>query len=125
VKVKSAIKKSKVHRALKIHTSSETDGNPNPQSDTAKNIVVEKDQAVKVAQDKTAEPKGDPAPQSETLIKDQQVTDEGKQDDTQQGEDAPNAENGDPITGPEVEAKEVYFTIFFNFKFSILSFNLN
>jgi hypothetical protein len=116
VKAKSAIKKSKVHKALKIHTCSESGGNPNSQNDTAKNNVVEKDQAVKVAEDKTVGPEGDPAPQSETLIKDQKVTNEEKQDDMQRDEDDPNAEKkGDPLTGPEVEAKEVYFTLFFYF----------
>jgi hypothetical protein len=105
-----------VHKALKI--SSNSDENPNSQDDTAKKNVVEKDQAVKAAEDKIAGPEGDPAPQSETLIKDQNVTDEKKQDGMQRDGDAPNAEKkGDPLTGPEVEAKEVYFALFSNFKF--------
>jgi hypothetical protein len=117
VKVKSTIKKSKVHRALKIHTSSESGGNPTPQSDTAKNDVVEQDQTVKTAGEEIAGPKGDPASQSETLVKDQKINDEGKQNDQQGNEDAPNTEKKkENLTVPEVEATEVYFTLFFQFQ---------
>jgi hypothetical protein len=124
VKVKSAIKKSKVHRALKIHTSSESGDNPTLQSDTAKKDVVEQDQTVETAEEETVGPKGDPAPQSETLIKDQKISDEGKQNDQQGNEDAPNTEKeNNNLTGPEVEAKEVYFALFSNFNF--LSYPLN
>jgi hypothetical protein len=126
VKVKSAIKKSTVHRALKIHTSSESGGNPTPQSDTATKDMVEQDQTVTTAEEETAGPKGDPASQSETLVKDQKIDDEGKQNDQQGNEDAPNTEKEkDNFTVPEVEAKEVYFTLFFNFKFSISFLSLN
>jgi hypothetical protein len=123
VKVKSAIKKPKVHRVLKIHTSSESGGNPNSPSGTAKKDMVEQDQTVKAAEDEAAGPKGDPAPQSDTLVKDQKVTDEGKQNDTQKSEDAPNIEKeGDPTTDPEIEAKEVYFILCLtlNFPYSSL-----
>jgi hypothetical protein len=78
--------------------------------------VVEKDQHIKVAEDKIPGPKDDPKPQPEVLIKDQNVTDEIKQDSAQKGGDAPNAEKkGDSLTNPEVENKEVYFILFSNF----------
>jgi hypothetical protein len=112
VKVKSAIKKSKVHRVLKIHTSSESGGNPTPQSDAVMNDVVEQDQNVKAAEEEIAGPKDNPVPHSETLVKDHEVNDEGKHSDTQKNEDAPNTEKeGDPITDPEVETKEVNFIL--------------
>jgi hypothetical protein len=79
VKVKSAIKKSKVHRVLKIHTSSESDGNSTPQNEIAKNDVVEPDQTVNTEGEATAGPKGD-------------------------------------STVPEVETKEVYFTLVSQFQ---------
>jgi hypothetical protein len=126
VKAKPTIKKSKVPRALKIHTSSESGGNLTPRSDTAKNDVVELDQTVKPVGEETAGPKGDPASQLETLVKDRKLDDEGKQNDQQGNEDAPNTEKEkDNLTVPEVEAKEVYFTLFFNFKFSISFLSLN
>jgi hypothetical protein len=112
VREKSATTRTKVHNALKI--SSNSGENPNSQDDTAKKNVVEKDQAVKAAEDKIAGPEGDPAPQSETLIKDQNVTDEKKQDGMQRDGDAPNAEKKeDSLTDPEVEAKEVHFAFIF------------
>jgi hypothetical protein len=108
VREKSAAKRTKVHKALKI--SSDSGEIPKSQDDTAKEMVVEKDQAVKVAVDKIPGPEDDPKSQSEALIKDQNVTDEMKQDGMQKGGDAPNAEKkGDSLTNPEVEAKEVYF----------------
>jgi hypothetical protein len=51
VKVKSAIKKSKVHRVLKIHVSSESDGNPSPQNEASKKDVVKQDQTTKTAEE--------------------------------------------------------------------------
>jgi hypothetical protein len=124
VREKSAAKRTKVHKALKI--SSDSGENPNSQEGTAKANVVEKDQAVKVAGDKIAGPEDDPKPQSETLIKDQNITDEKKQDGMQRDGDAPNAEKkGDALTGPEVEAKEVFLVLFSNFNFFIFFFNLN
>jgi hypothetical protein len=117
VKVKSAIKKSKVHRALKIHTPSESSDSPTPQNNTAKNDVVEPDQTVKTAGEATAGPKGDPASQSGTLVKDHKIDDEGKQSDKQGNEDAPNTEKEqDNPTVPEVETKEVYFTLVSQFQ---------
>jgi hypothetical protein len=103
-----------VHKALKI--SSDSGENPNSQDDIAKGNVVKKDQAVKVVEDRVPRPEDDPKSKSETLIKDQNVIDEMKQDSMQRGGDAPNAEKkGDSLTGPEVEAKEVYFALFSNF----------
>jgi hypothetical protein len=127
VKVKpTTIKKSKVPRALKIRTSSESGGNPTPRNDTAKNDVVEQDQTVKLAGEEIAGPKGDPASQLETLVKDRKIDNEGKHNDQQGNEDAPNTdkEKGN-FTVPEVEAKEVYSTLFFKFKFSISFLSLN
>jgi hypothetical protein len=43
MKVKPAIKKPKVHRALKICTSSESGGNPTPQKNASEKNVVEQD----------------------------------------------------------------------------------
>jgi hypothetical protein len=120
VKVKSAIKKSKVHRVPKIHTSSESDGNPTPQSDAVMKDVVEQNQNVKATEEETAGPKDNLAPHSEILVKDHKINDEGKQDNAQPNEDAPNAEkNGNPIINPEVEAKEVYFTLLSTLHFHI------
>jgi hypothetical protein len=112
VKVKSAIKKSKVHRVLKIHVSSESDGNPSPQNKASKKDVVKQDQTTKTAEEEVDGPQGNPAPHSETLVNDQPITDEGKQDNAQPSENAPNAEkNGNPTIDPEVEGKEVCSTL--------------
>jgi hypothetical protein len=122
VREKSAAKRPKVHKALK--TSSNSGEKPNSQDDAAKGDVVEKDQTVKAAGEKIDGPEDDPAPHSETLIEDQNATDAKKQDSTQKGDDAPNAEKEkDSLTEPEVEAKEVYFALFSNFNF--LSYPLN
>jgi hypothetical protein len=118
VREKSAIKKAKVPKAIRIYTSSDSGEIPKSQDEpaTEKEIVVEKDQHIKVAEDKIPGPKDDPKPQPEVLIKDQNVTDEIKQDSAQKGGDAPNAEKkGDSLTNPEVENKEVYFILFSNF----------
>jgi hypothetical protein len=118
---KSAIKKSKVPKAIRIHTPSDSSEIPKSQDKpaTTKEIVVEKDPHIKVAEDKVPGPKDDPKPQPEPLIKDQNITDEIKRDSMQKGGDVPNAEQqGDSLTNPEVETKEVYFTLFSNFSFS-------
>jgi hypothetical protein len=70
VKVKPAIKKSKVPRALKIHTPSESSDSPTPRNNTENNDVVDPDHTVKTAGEATARPKGNPASQSGTLVKD-------------------------------------------------------
>jgi hypothetical protein len=59
VRVKSAIKKSSVPKALKIHTPSDSSGSPTPQNDIAKTDVVEPDQTVNTKGEATAGPKGD------------------------------------------------------------------
>jgi hypothetical protein len=113
VKVKSIAKRPKVHRVLKIHTSSESDGNPTPQKDASEKDVVEQDHTTKTA------------PQPGTLVNDQPINDEGQQDDMQPNKDALNAEeHGNPTTDPEVEAKEVDSTLLSNFKFLMLPFDL-
>jgi hypothetical protein len=109
-----------VHRVLKIHTSSESDGNPTPQSDAVMKDVVEQNQNVKATEEETAGPKDNLRPHSEILVNDHKINDEGKQDNVQPNEDAPNAEkNGNPIINPEVEAKEVYFTLLSTLHFHI------
>jgi hypothetical protein len=113
VKVKPAIRKSKAHRVLKIHASSESGGNPSPQHNASKKDVVEQDQTTKTAEEEVDGPQGNPAPHSETLVNDQPITDEGKQDNAQPSENALNAEkNGNPTIDPEVEGKEVCSTLF-------------
>jgi hypothetical protein len=125
VKVKSIAKRPKVHRVLKIHTSSESDGNPTPQKDASEKDVVEQDHTTKTAEEGVDEPKGDPAPQPGTLVNDQPINDEGQQDDMQPNKNALNAEeHGNPTTDPEVEAKEVNSTLLSNFKFLMLPFDL-
>jgi hypothetical protein len=123
---KSAIKKTKVHRALKIHTSSDSGEIPKPKENPApeKETLVEKDQNIKVAEDKVSGPKEDPLPQSEPLVEDQNATNEGKQENVQKDntilmQDAPNSEQkDDSLTNPEVKDKEVDFIFFSNFIFS-------
>jgi hypothetical protein len=117
VREKSAPKRTKVHKTLKI--SSDSGEIPKSQDTLAIAKEIEKDQHMEVAEDKIPGTKDDPKPQSESLIKDQDVADETKQDGTKKGGDAPNAEKeNDSLTGPEVEAKEVYFALFSNFNFS-------
>jgi hypothetical protein len=94
-------------------------GNSTPQSDAVRKDVVKQDQTVNTAKEETAGPKDNPVPQSETLVKDQEITDEGKQSDAQKNEDAPNTEKeSDPNTDPEIEAKEVNFTLCLILNFS-------
>jgi uncharacterized phage infection (PIP) family protein YhgE len=117
---KSVIKKSKVPKAIRIHTPSDSSEIPKSQDkpSTAKEIVVEKDPHIKVAEDKVPGPKDDPKPQPEPSIKDQNVTDGTKQDSVQKGGDAPNVEQqGGSLTNPEVEIKEVCFALISNFNF--------
>jgi hypothetical protein len=61
---KSTIKKTKVHKALKIHTPSDSGEIPKPKEDPvpAKEKLVEKDQNIKIAEDKVSGPKEDPLP---------------------------------------------------------------
>jgi hypothetical protein len=77
---RSAIKKTKVHRVLKIYTSSDSDDILKPKENPAseKEILVEKDQNIKVAEDKVSGSKEDPLPQPEPLVEDQDATNEGK-----------------------------------------------
>jgi hypothetical protein len=118
VREKSAAKRPKVHKALKI--SSNSGEKPNSQDDAAKGDVVEKNQHMEAAEDHIAGTKDDPKPQSESLTKDQDITAEMKQDGVQEGGDAPNAEKEkDSLTNPEVEAEEVYFALFSNLNFHI------
>ncbi|KAK2449848.1 hypothetical protein QL285_009003 [Trifolium repens] len=107
MKVKSAIKKPKVLRELKIRASSESGGDPTPQTNASENKVVEQDQLTKTSEEQVDGPQGNPAPHSETLVNDEPIIDGGKTDDAQPGNDAPNAEKGgNPQTSPEVEERE-------------------
>jgi hypothetical protein len=85
VREKSAIKKTKVHKALKIHTSSDSGEIPKPKENPVpeKEKLVEKNQNIKVAEDKVSGPKEDPLPQPEPLVEDQNATNEGNQDNVQ------------------------------------------
>jgi hypothetical protein len=109
MKVKSAIKKPKVLRALKIRASSESGGDPTPQTNASENKVVKPDQLTRTSEEQVDGPQGDPAPQSENLVNDEPIIDGGKTDDAQPGNDAPNAEKGGNLqTRLEVEeGKEV------------------
>jgi hypothetical protein len=107
MKVKSTIKKPKGLRALKIRVSSESGGDPTPQTNASENKVVEPDQLTKTSEEQVDGPQGDPAPHSETLVHDEPIIDGGKTDDAQPGNDAPNAEKGgNPQTSPEVEEEK-------------------
>jgi hypothetical protein len=111
VKVKSTASKPKVHRVLKIRTSSECGGNPSPQKDAGKENVVDQDHPTNTEEEGVDKPQGNPIPHSETLVNDEQVTDGGNEGNAQPGNDAPNAEKGSSTnTGPEVEGKEVKLT---------------
>jgi hypothetical protein len=115
VRENSAIKKTKVHKALKIHTSSDSGEITKPKENPApeKETLVEKDQNNNVVEDKVPGLKENPLPQPEPLVQDPNATNEGKQDNLQ---DAPNSEQkNDPLTNPEVENKVVYFILFSNF----------
>jgi hypothetical protein len=117
---KSAIKQAKVPKAIRIHTPSDSGeiSQSQAQPPIEKENVVETDQHLKVAEHKTPGPKDNPKPQPEALVKDQNVTDEMRQDSAQKDGDASNAEKkGDSLTNPEVETKEVRFTLLSNFNF--------
>jgi hypothetical protein len=114
---KLVIKKTKVHKALRIHDPSDSGEIPKPQEKPApeKEIVVEQDQNTNVAGNKVSGPKNDPKPQPEPLVEDQDASNEEQQehvqkDDTNLMQNAPNSEEkNDVLTNPEVEEKEVYF----------------
>jgi hypothetical protein len=65
VREKSSVKKTKVHKALELHTSSDSGEIPKPTEKPVpeKEIVVEKDQHIKAAEEKVSRPKDDPKPQ--------------------------------------------------------------
>ena len=115
-----------MHKALKIHTSSDSGETPKPTETPVQEneVLVEKDQATNAKGDDNSGPKGDPLPQSEPFVEDQNATNEGKQDNVQKDgtilmQDAPNAEQrNDSLTDPEVKDKEVNFISFSNFIFS-------
>jgi hypothetical protein len=83
--------------------------------------LVEKDQQINVAEDKVPGPKGDPKPQLEPLVEDQNAPNKEQQENVQDdgtilNQDAPNSEQkNDSLTNPEVEEKEVYLIIIYNF----------
>jgi hypothetical protein len=97
VREKSAIKKTKVHRALKIHTSSDSGEALKPTETPAqeKEILVETDQTTNASGDGNSGPKGDPLPQPKPLVEDQNAVNKGTQDNVQKAgpilmQDAPN-----------------------------------
>jgi hypothetical protein len=122
VREKSAIKKTKVHKALKIRTSSDSGEGPKPTENPAaeKDIVVEQDQNINVASEEISEPKETPKPQPERMVEGQDASAEGQQghvqkDSTNLEQNAPNSEEKtDTLNHSEVEGKEVYFNLFLN-----------
>jgi hypothetical protein len=128
VREKSAIKKTKVHRALKIHTSSDSGEALKPTETPAqeKEILVETDQTTNAEGDSNSGPKENPLPQTKPLVEDQDVANQGTQDNVQKDgttlmQNAPNVGRNDSLTDPEVENKEVNFIFFFSFLNSIFS----
>jgi hypothetical protein len=122
VREKSAIKKTKVHKALKIHTSNDSAEVPKPTEKPAseKEIVVEQDQNINVAEEGVFGPKETPKPQPEPMVEGQDASTEGQQghvqkDNTNLKQNAPNSEEkNDTLNHSEVEGKEVYFNLFPN-----------
>jgi hypothetical protein len=122
---KSAVKKTKVHKALKIRTSSESGEGPKPTENPAAEteIVVEQDQNINAAREKVPGPKETPKPQPEPMVKGKDASDEGQQghvqkDNTNLEQNAPNSEEKeDTLNHSEVEGKKVYFNLFLNFIF--------
>jgi hypothetical protein len=121
VREKSAIKKTKVHKALKIRTSSDSGENPKPKETLVpeKEVLVEKDQSTSTQKDGAPGPKEDPLLENEPLVEDQSANDEGKQDHVQKDgitlmTDDPNAEKkeDESLTNSEVKDKKVSFTLF-------------
>jgi hypothetical protein len=108
VKVKSTANKPKVHRVLKIRSSSESDGNPTLQTDASKENVVNQDPPANTAGKEVDGSKDNPTPQQENLVNDQPITEEEKQDDANPNEGAPAGDKAtNTNTGPEVEGEEV------------------
>jgi hypothetical protein len=123
VREKSAIKKTKVHKALKIHTSSESGEISKPKETQAqeKEVLVEKDQDTNAKGDDVSGAKEGPLPQPESLVEDHHINDEGKQDDVHRDrtileQGAPNAEKkeNDSLANSEGKDKEVNFVLFLN-----------
>jgi hypothetical protein len=103
VREKSILKKTTVHKALKIHTPSDNDEISKPKETPAqeKETLVEKDQNVNVEEDKVSGPKEDPLPQPDLLVEDHSTRNKGKQD-------AANTEKeNDSKTNQEVKDTEV------------------
>jgi hypothetical protein len=108
------IKKTKVLRALKIHTPSDSEESPKPKETPApdKENVVEKGQNTNINKDAPG-PKETLSPQPEPMVEDPMATNQGKQDNVQDDgtilmHDAPNAEaRDDALNDPGVEGKKV------------------
>jgi hypothetical protein len=119
---KTVVKKSRVPRVLKIHSSNDEDEDKNlgpkdtPQPEEAEKLV-EEDQNKAVEEGGTSIPQGT-LPQQVPLVEDQVGIDEGQKDNVQS--DSPNAEPNVPVAEggeyapkhPEVEGKEVN-TVYF------------
>jgi hypothetical protein len=82
VRGKSVIKKSKVHKALKTHTSSDSGVGPKPTEKLAadKDIMIEQDHNISIARDKVPGPKDTDKPQPEPMVEGQDILAEGQQD---------------------------------------------
>jgi hypothetical protein len=122
VREKSSVKKTKVHKELKLHTSSDSGEilKPKEKPVPEKEIVVEKDQHIKAAEEKISGPKDTPKPQPEPMVEGQDASTEEQQEHVQKDgtnlmPNAPNSEEkNDTLPNPEVEDKEVHLNSIFN-----------
>jgi hypothetical protein len=121
IREKFVVKKTKVHRALKIHTSGDSNEvpvskeNPAPEME----ILVEKDQLTSAGGNEVSEPKEDPFPEKEPVVEEDQNADVGgKQNDVHKDNttlmaDSPNAEKKNvSLTNSDDKDKEVNFIFF-------------
>jgi hypothetical protein len=124
---KSAIKKTKVPKALKIHTPNDSDEAPSPKEKPtpSRETLVEKDHVTSAASNGASGPKESPLPEKEPVVEEDQ---NGKAGDQQDGwkkgsltfaANAPNAKGiDDSLTNPDGKDKEVNFTFSFQLYFS-------
>jgi hypothetical protein len=118
IREKSVLKKTKVHKALKIHTSGDSNEVPLSKENPApeKEILVEKDQLTSAGWNEVSRPKENPLLEKEPAVEEDQNADAGgKQDDVQKDSttlmaNAPNAEKkNDSLTNSDDKDKEVNF----------------
>jgi hypothetical protein len=80
---KSAIKKTKVPKALKIHTPNDSDEVPSPKEKPtpSRETLVEKDQVTSAVSNGASGPKESPLPEKEPVVKEDQNDKGGDQQD--------------------------------------------